>query len=337
MSVIFYRYDGSPYSTKLDNALTLKRIPHQRVNVHPIVSERPEITDLLGVGYRRIPILAIGNDIYCDTNLIIPVLERRFPPSQGYGTLFPPDKHESGESPRSNTGLLKAFAKHYGDAVLNRLAVSLLSWEKLPPQMLEDRSKIFGHPIDPQKFAEARPKTLSQLASHLALIEEQLQDGRAWLLDTTTPSLADLSVHLGLFWMTTGALFDSQIVHSVLNDTKFPRIMKWLESMNTHLETLRHDQTETRSTIDGDDAAQKIAKASHEPDDIVGFDETAAEWLGVQRGGMARIRPDDSAKDWPHEGKLVSLNYEEVCVESRGTAGTFRVHFPRIGFSIEAL
>ncbi|KAG7086428.1 hypothetical protein E1B28_002382 [Marasmius oreades] len=35
--------------------------------VLPTVSQRPEITELLGIGYRRIPILAIGNDIYCDS------------------------------------------------------------------------------------------------------------------------------------------------------------------------------------------------------------------------------------------------------------------------------
>ena len=50
---------------------------------------RPEITDLLGIKYRRIPILAIGNDVYCDTRLIAPVLEREFSPQEGYGSLYP--------------------------------------------------------------------------------------------------------------------------------------------------------------------------------------------------------------------------------------------------------
>lgn len=31
---------------------------------------RPEITDLLGLNYRRIPVLAIGNDVYCDTRFL---------------------------------------------------------------------------------------------------------------------------------------------------------------------------------------------------------------------------------------------------------------------------
>ena len=31
---------------------------------------RPEITDELGVNYRRIPLLAIGNDVYIDTRWV---------------------------------------------------------------------------------------------------------------------------------------------------------------------------------------------------------------------------------------------------------------------------
>lgn len=34
---------------------------------------------ILGITYRRIPLLAIGNDVYADTTLILRELERRFP------------------------------------------------------------------------------------------------------------------------------------------------------------------------------------------------------------------------------------------------------------------
>ncbi|KAL0581249.1 hypothetical protein V5O48_000837, partial [Marasmius crinis-equi] len=221
MSVIFYRYDGSPFCDKLDNALALKKIPHLRVDVLPTVSARPEITDLLGVGYRRIPILAIGNDVYCDTSLIIPVLERRFPsgPDQNYGTIFPADKHGGGR----NTGLLKAFSRHYGDTVLLTLSVRLLDWGAANPEMLEDRSKLFGSRIDPQKFAENRPRVISELSVHLTHIEQQLQDDREWLLDTISPSLADLSVHFIYAWIKKMPWFDPAIVDSLLDKGRFPR------------------------------------------------------------------------------------------------------------------
>ncbi|EEB99074.1 hypothetical protein MPER_01308, partial [Moniliophthora perniciosa FA553] len=65
-TVILYRYDGSPFSEKVDHVLLLKSVPHQTVHVSSALP-RPEITNLLGIGYRRIPILAIDNDIYYST------------------------------------------------------------------------------------------------------------------------------------------------------------------------------------------------------------------------------------------------------------------------------
>lgn len=50
---------------------------------------RPLITSTFGLFYRRIPILAIGRHIYCDTSLIIEALEHFFPADQGWGTVYP--------------------------------------------------------------------------------------------------------------------------------------------------------------------------------------------------------------------------------------------------------
>ena len=117
---------------------------------------RPEITERLGVIYRRIPILAIGNDIYCDTrfvtshfilllliplmerSLIVSVLERRFSPSKGYGTLFP--KRKNGQN--TDTGLIKAFSKFYADSALFLPTVNLLAWDKIPEPFLKDRGAV---------------------------------------------------------------------------------------------------------------------------------------------------------------------------------------------------
>jgi glutathione S-transferase len=99
---------------------------------------RPELGRSLGVTYRRIPVLAIGRDVYCDTSLITLALERRFSPEQGYGTLFP---SRSGGG-KTDTGLLKAFSKFYADRTLFPLAVTFIEWDKLPKAFVEDRSKV---------------------------------------------------------------------------------------------------------------------------------------------------------------------------------------------------
>ena len=102
---------------------------------------RPDITDSLGINYRRIPILAIGNDVYCDTSLITPVLERQFSPQHGYPTIFPLRK----DGTKADTGLAKAFTTFYVDRVLFTPAANNLPYNKFPKAFVEDRSKVDSH------------------------------------------------------------------------------------------------------------------------------------------------------------------------------------------------
>ncbi|KAK7035798.1 glutathione s-transferase [Favolaschia claudopus] len=328
MSVIIYRYDASPFSVKIDNILLLKNIPHEKVNVANMLP-RPEITDLLGVTYRRIPILAIGNDIYCDTSLIASALERRFPHSNGYyGTLFPNKKH--GGSP--DTGLIKAFAKHWPDTVLFSLAPLHLPWEKFPPKFLQDRGSFRGSDtINVQAMVAGRGKSLSMLSTYLALIEEQLSDGREWLFDTELPSLADISVHFVYTWLK-----GFRGVESLFDARTFPKSLEWLARLSAYLGRLKQHRTQV-PVITGKDAAARIAAATFEPYDVVGFDVLEGSRLGLKAGDRVSIAPDDSAKNFGTEGKLVALNKEEFVIETHGSAGIVRCHFPRIMFTAKVV
>src|SRR4030095_9754559 len=51
---------------------------HWRSVIQPDVMPKPHLIPLTG-GYRRIPVLQIGADVYCDSQLIARVLERRHP------------------------------------------------------------------------------------------------------------------------------------------------------------------------------------------------------------------------------------------------------------------
>lgn len=99
---------------------------------------RPDLADRLGVKYRLIPVLAIGRDVYCDSSLIASVLERRFPPSEGYGTLFP--KRTGGG--KADTGMIKAFAMSYADRTLGELGSQTLPYHKFTQEFLDDRSAV---------------------------------------------------------------------------------------------------------------------------------------------------------------------------------------------------
>ena len=75
--IILYGYSQSPFFQKMKLVLLFKKLPYKIVKVTRM-PPRPELS-LLGITYRRIPVLAIGSDVYCDTALAIMELENRFP------------------------------------------------------------------------------------------------------------------------------------------------------------------------------------------------------------------------------------------------------------------
>lgn len=78
----------------------------------PSMLPRPLLTSTFGIQYRKIPILAIGRDIYCDTSLIIEALEHFFPTSEGYGSVYPEFK---GVEEWAYKGLVRGFASFWTD------------------------------------------------------------------------------------------------------------------------------------------------------------------------------------------------------------------------------
>ena len=67
-SPILYHYDRSPYAEKVRLLFGLLEAEWRSVTV-PIQPPRETLAILAG-GYRRIPVLQVGADIYCDTRLI---------------------------------------------------------------------------------------------------------------------------------------------------------------------------------------------------------------------------------------------------------------------------
>lgn len=100
---------------------------------------RPELSSHCDVHYRRIPVLAIGRDIYCDTSLIADTLERRIPPSPcSTASIYPP---RAGGG-RADTSLVKIFAREHAGATLFLLAINLIDFGKVPEAFRQDREKV---------------------------------------------------------------------------------------------------------------------------------------------------------------------------------------------------
>jgi hypothetical protein len=78
----------------------------------PSMLPRPLLTSTFALTYRKIPVLAIGRDIYCDTSIIIEALEHFFPVSQGWGTVYPKCEGLGGWTYR---GLVRGFASFWTD------------------------------------------------------------------------------------------------------------------------------------------------------------------------------------------------------------------------------
>ena len=104
-------------------------------------------------------------------------------------------------------------------------------------------------------------------------------------------------------------------------------------------------------TLDGERAAKMITSSVTEDLSVVGFDDVEASRLGVKLGQIVAVTPDDNGAflnhtcSWtalnvglgkvPTIGKLLALNKEEVTIETQGTAGAVRCHFPRLFYVVK--
>ena len=72
--MILHHYETSPYAEKVRLGLGLKGLAWASVEI-PVIMPKPDLTALTG-GYRKTPVLQIGADLYCDSQLIMRELER---------------------------------------------------------------------------------------------------------------------------------------------------------------------------------------------------------------------------------------------------------------------
>ena len=164
--------------------LALRQIAHAEC-AQPVILPRPDL-QALGVDYRRIPILAHGKSLLCDSRLIVSYLEKTFPCS----SLAP-------ESPEQEVlqRLLEAWVIDGG--VFARAAQSFPP--DLPmmrdPKFIKDREQYMDRSWSQEAAKALRPEGLVHLHAAFEFLETGLLiDGRTWMLNTSGPKLADLEV-----------------------------------------------------------------------------------------------------------------------------------------------
>ncbi|KAF2437229.1 hypothetical protein P171DRAFT_437920 [Karstenula rhodostoma CBS 690.94] len=317
----------------------------------PSMLPRPLLTSSFGISYRKIPILAIGKDVYCDTSLIVEALEQFFPSSDGWGTVYPP----SAVPGWNYRGFARGFASFWTDRPFFRTTTGLIPPSVWASPFGTDRAQLIGHTLDPDKLAAKVPQNLGAFETHLSLLEPALKDTSKWLLPTETPSLADISVYYQLKWgidiargkgvydLTGGSVGEDRedIAHAVFNEERYPGIWAWFHRFEAHISTLTNLETE----IKPGDMAWKEAIRRLEEEEPLGLVPTPAApnkeldgRIGLVEGALVTVVPDDTGRGNPTVGTLVGVGVEEVIIkpERRGEVGVC-MHFPRVGFVIKGV
>ena len=298
--LILHHFDFSPFAEKARLIMGFKQLSWSSVQI-PMVMPKPELMPLTG-GYRKTPVLQIGADIYCDTRLIARELERRFPAP----TLFP----------GGNRGLALALS-HWSDTALFEpgAGLSMAMTTQVPEEVLADRREFFTF-MDFSALPGEVPHLSTQLRAHAHLLEEQLADGRPFLLGAQC-GWADITSYFSI-WMARTFVPAAQDLLAANT-----RMHAW----ETRMRAIGHGG---RTDIEAA-AALEIARLA-EPDAGRGVD--AQDPLGLAPGDAVSVTPADYGKV-PVTGTLVTLDIEEVAVQRRDPrVGTVVTHFPRAGYRI---
>lgn len=300
--LILHHFDLSPFAEKARLMLGLKRLAWRSVPI-PLVMPKPDLTALTG-GYRKTPVLQVGADVYCDTKLIAVELERRHPEP----TLFP----------GGNRGLALALSAWSDRSFFDPGAGLSMGLNKrgLPKEILDDRKAFFNF-MNFDVLEEEIPHLHSQLRAQADLVEQQLADGRAFLLGDA-PGLADVNAYFPV-WMARGNVPTAGTIFAAC-----ARLAAWERRMAAIGHGTRAEMTPAE--------AHAIARAAT-PEPGRGVDP--ADPLGLAVGDAVVVTPDDYGKV-PVAGELVTLQLHEVAVRrSDPKCGTVVVHFPRIGYRVE--
>jgi len=75
--IVFHHYKESPYAEKIRALLGYKNLSWRSVTV-PRIAPKPDLSALTG-GYRKVPVLQLGADVFCDTRLIAMEIEALSP------------------------------------------------------------------------------------------------------------------------------------------------------------------------------------------------------------------------------------------------------------------
>lgn len=299
--IILHHYPTSPFSEKVRLTLGYKGLAWRAVE-QPSIMPKPDLLPLTGA-YRKIPVMQVGADVYCDSQCIIRELERRKPEPSVFG---------GGEA----THLAYAF---WSDRVLFQAAVGVIFGQlgdAVPREFIEDRSALMGQTFDVEQMKAAVPVLRDSLRAQLDWLEAQLSDGRAYLLGAT-PGLADFTAYHPVWFLRS---FYPPAAEEL---ARTPSVSGWAERVAAigHGESKAMEPSEALALARDAEPATAVAADAGDPN-------------GRKPGDRVAVLPDDYGRD-PVVGEIVASSVQEIAIRREDPAlGEIVVHFPRAGFMV---
>lgn len=297
--VILHQYDTSPFSEKVRICLGIKDLSWRAVD-QPVIMPKPELVPLTG-GYRRIPVMQIGADIYCDSQLIVRELERRFPEKP----LFP----------SGSEGLANAVEQWCDKGLFQSAVLAIFGsiGDSVDPAFIKDREALSGQPFNVAAMKALAPFAITQIKAHASLLVQQLTDGRDFFAGVD-PCLADAAAYYNFWFVRT---FVPGLADRFDDLAGFDA---WYDRVTA----IGHGRRRSMTPAE----ALETAKAA-QPNNV---DTLTAD--ANMKGKTVSLAAADYGRD-PIIGTLAgSTQYSLTVARNVPELGEINVHVPRLGYSV---
>jgi glutathione S-transferase len=303
--IILHQYVNSPFSEKIRKIFAHKKVSWRAVE-QPTIMPKPKLIPLTG-GYRRIPVLQIGADIYSDTGIIIRKIDELFPEP----TLYPHGLEAAAH--QMNIFADRRMFWSTTPVIFAKLGASV------PKEFIEDRSKMMQG-ADFGQIAMQAPDARNQLRAYLDMMDRQLEKTTYMLGESF--SLADAALYHPVWFLQMEP-------SSFAIAQKLANLMRWFK----RVDAMGHGDMKGMDP----DEALKVARESTPA--AGGHEETHEQTddaNGVKLGAKVAVTPDDYGFD-PVVGKVVATTTYEIAIErEEPSLGKIVNHFPKVGFRISA-
>jgi len=300
---ILHHYDYSPFSEKIRLAFGLKGLAWHSVEA-PAVMPKPELVALTG-GYRHIPVMQVGADVFCDTRTIARALDRLWPERP----LVRP-------ATRGLSTAIEAWAERDLFWPIARY-VTGVNAQTVDPRLHADRAALRGKPPpSPDRLQSVARRSLAQVRAVLPVVERMLAAGADWLLPDG-PGQADFAVYHGLWFLSA---FDIDCSHEL---AQCPATRAWM----ARVATIGHGSPMPMAAADALAIAARGMPAALAP--------SVVDDALPSPGARVAVQPDDYTTEAVC-GVLAQVDHDDVRVLRDDTAlGAVMMHFPRIGYTIK--